>query len=135
MYGVRVMPRRKYRTGQGGFVVPPQGRQPVGARPGESTEDRDKRVLAVAMANPNLRAEDVAKQMGVPKGVASRYVHRAKELRKEAATKSSAPAKFLPVQLFTPGPPVPPTAAERLAAVPDDVKAEIAARYGATFKA
>jgi hypothetical protein len=126
--------RRKFSAGQGGFVVPPQGRPPVGGLPGESTEDRDKRVMLHFRQHPTHSPEQVARALGIPLGVARRQEYRARLLAKEAAAIQGTAPKFLPGQLFTPSPPPPATAAERLAAVPDEVKAEIAARYGATFK-
>jgi hypothetical protein len=126
--------RKNYRAGQGGFVVPPQGRPPQGGLPGESKEDRDKRVRAFIRENPKLDAEGVARAMKVPLKCVKREAHAVKVLAQEEADKATAPAQFLPQQLFTPGPPLPPTPQARLDAVPDDVKADIAARYGAIFK-
>lgn len=126
--------RRKFNPGQGGFVVPPQGRPPVGGLPGESTEDRDKRVMLHFQKHPTQTPEHVSRVLGVPLGVARRQEYRARLLTKEAAQKQGSAPKFLPAQLFTPSPAPPATAEARLAAVPDEVKAEIAARYGATFK-
>jgi hypothetical protein len=125
---------KNYRKGQGTFVVPPQGRPPQGGLPGESREDRDRRVMAHIQANPKMSYEAIARALGTPLAVVKRQAAHIRVMEKEAAEAAAAPAKFLPNQLFTPSPPPPPTPIERLAAVSDDVKAEIAARYGVVFR-
>lgn len=91
---------------------------------GEDRAARDRRVLEYVAAHPDLTRSEVALALGVPVSLAAAMINLSKTARRKVPV-------FMPPQLFTPGPKCAETPIDRIAAIPANDLADIAARYGA----
>ncbi|MFZ5669098.1 MAG: DUF7227 family protein [Pseudomonadota bacterium] len=105
------------------------GRKLIGGLPGETKEDRAKRIALYAIDHPALSAEVIATRLGIPLGAVN------------AALAAGVPGRVAhsdrtrkPRQVFTPSPPPPATAEERIAAVSQAELDRIAKTYGAVIR-
>lgn len=106
-----------------------RGRPLIGALPGETVEDRGRRIAAYANSHPSLSPEEVSEEMGIPVGAVRKAIAAG-----VAGSVRNTPMARLPRRVFTPGPKPPPTPEARIAAVPDEERQRIAATYGAVFR-
>ncbi|MBI5940126.1 MAG: hypothetical protein HY859_06845 [Caulobacterales bacterium] len=105
------------------------GRKLIGGLPGETKEDRAKRIALYAIDHPSLSADAISEALRVPWGAVN------------AALSAGVPGRIAhtdrtrkPRQVFTPSPPPPATAEERIAALPAAELARIAKTYGAVVR-
>lgn len=106
-----------------------RGRKLIGGLPGETKEDRAKRIALYAIDHPSLSADAISEALRVPLGAVN------------AALSAGVPGRIAhsartrkPRQVFTPSPPPPATAEERIAALSAAELDRISKTYGAVVR-